>query len=256
MSDARAALWLEALAAERGAAASTLSAYARDLQDFAEDAGPAWAEADRAAIEAWMAGMEARGLGPATRARRLSAVRGFFRFAREEGWREDDPAARLSGPGRARKLPGTLTEAEVEALLAAARRPARGTEAARRAALRRACLVELLYATGLRVSELADLPAAALRGSPRMILVRGKGGKERMAPLSGPARDAADAWLAARDAVKADRRPSWLFPSRGNTCRLMRSRAWQMPKSLAVEAGPLPFTHLTLPTNSEGFHSR
>ncbi|MEO1687654.1 MAG: tyrosine recombinase [Pseudomonadota bacterium] len=237
MTAPRVALWLEALAAERGASANTLSAYARDLDDFAALAGAAWADADRAAVEAWMADMEARGLGAATRARRLSALRGFFRFALEEGWRDDDPAARLSGPGRPRRLPGTLSEAEVEALLAAARRPARGTPAAARAALRRACLMELLYATGLRATELAGLPVAALRGDPRMILVRGKGGKERMVPLSAPARQAAAAWLRARDAQEGDRRSPWLFPSRGRTGRLTRERLWQIVRDLAAEAG-------------------
>ena len=235
--------FLEAMAAERGAARNTLLAYARDLQDFRDFAGAGFLAADRGMVEAWLSDMEARGLGKATRARRLSAVRQFFRFAQSEGWREDDPAARIAGPGAARRLPRTLSEAEAEALLTAARRVRGGSEAARASAVRTACLMELLYATGLRVSELCDLPVAAAKGDPRMILVRGKGGRERMVPLSPPAREALSAWLKVRgaqeaEAVKAGGRPSpWLFPSRGASGRLTRVRMWQMVRDLAVAAG-------------------
>ena len=241
MARARIALWLEALQAERGAAANTLAAYARDLEDLEAFAGPDWAEqADRAVLEAWLADLAARGLGAATRARRLSAARGFFRFSLEEGWRDDDPSARLKGPGKARRLPGTLSEAEVGALLEAARAPspdARTTAAARRAALRRTCLVELLYAAGLRVSELGGLPVAAVRGDPRMVLVRGKGGKERMVPLSPPARQALAAWLDARDGDPALRASPFLFPSRSAAGHLTRQSLRGMLKDLAAEAG-------------------
>ncbi|MFO7855921.1 MAG: tyrosine recombinase [Paracoccaceae bacterium] len=227
------AAFLEALQAERGAAPNTLAAYRRDLADLAAFLGTDWAEAEREALEDWMADMAARGLGPATRARRLSAARQFFRFALEEGWRDDDPAARLEGPGARRGLPKTLSEAEVEAMLEAARRVRRDSDAGRRDALRRRCLLELLYATGLRASELAALPVAAARGDPRMILVRGKGGRERMVPLSGPAREALRDWLAARGDVRSPR----LFPSRAQGGALTRQGLWKLVREVATEAG-------------------
>ncbi len=228
--------FLEAMQAERGAARNTLLAYARDLEDFADFIGPAFAGADRAGIEAWLADLDARGLGLSTRARRLSAVRQFFRFALSEGWRADDPAARISGPGARRSLPKTLTEDEAARLLDASRRPARGAEAAKRDAVRLACLMEVLYATGLRVTELVSLPVAAVRGDPRVILVRGKGGRERMTPLTQPAREALTAWLALRDAGPQAKSPH-LFPSTSKEGHLTRHRMWQLVQRLAVEAG-------------------
>ena len=240
MDAARIEAFLEAMQAERGAAANTLTAYARDLGDFAEFAGRDFWRADRARVEAWLADLDARGLGQATRARRLSALRQFFRFALTEGWRDDDPAARIAGPGAARRLPKTLTEAEAGAMLDAARRPRRGTGAAARDALRLTCIMELLYATGLRATELCALPVAAARGDPRVLLVRGKGGKERITPLTGPSREALAAWLAARDADPAAARSPFLFPSRGKAGHLTRARLWQLVTGLAAEAGVDP----------------
>ncbi len=147
-------------------------------------------------------------MAQATRARRLSAIRQLYRFAFLEGWRTDDPAALIKGPKRQRALPGSLSETEVDRLLEAATTAGR-TEADR---LRDTCLMQLLYATGLRVSELVSLPLAAVRGDPRMILVRGKGGRERMVPLSPPARTALAAWLAHLDAAQ-DGRPAPAPPS-------------------------------------------
>ncbi len=235
---ARVEIFLEALAAERGAAANTLAAYARDLADYAEHGRKPLDAAGRADIEAYLGNLEQRGMSAATRARRLSSLRQYFRFAFTEGWRDDDPAARISGPGRPRKLPKTLTEAEIEAMLAAAAAPK-----GRRDAVRLTCLVELLYATGMRVTELVSLPVAAVRGDPRMILVKGKGGRERMTPLSDPARDTVRAWLARRDAEEAARRargarPSpFLFPSGSRRGHLTRERFFQQIKDLAAEAG-------------------
>lgn len=243
--------FLDALAAERGAAANTLAAYRRDLEDFASFAGAAFHEADRPLIEAYLADLATRGLSRATRARRLSALKGFFGFQMSEGWRGDDPTQRLRGPGAARSLPDTLTEAEVGAMLETAESgPARAKgKSAKVKAVRRACLIQLLYAAGLRASELADLPVSAARGDPRMLLIRGKGGKERMAPISPPARAALAEWLAVRDAQEAERkkagrgagnaaRPSpWLFPSSGASGRLTRVRLFQIVKTLAAEAG-------------------
>lgn len=236
--------FLDAQAAELDAARNTLLAYGRDLKDFAaflDRKGVTFAGAARADVEAYLIDCEAQGLAPATRARRLSAVKQIYRFAYEEGWRGDNPALRITGPAKARRLPKTLSEAEVEALIEAARRHGR-TEADR---LRNTCLMELLYATGMRVSELVGLPASAARGDPRMLLVRGKGGKERMVPLSQPARAALAQWLATRDALEATKAPKQrpsphLFPSRGKAGHLTRHRFHGLIKEIAVVAGVSP----------------
>ena len=229
-------VFLEAMLAERGAAANTVAAYRRDLGAYLAalaGAGSAPENAARADIEAYLAGLDDLGLAPATRARRLSAVRQFHRFLYEDGWRSDDPAARLSGPRKARRLPKTLSMEEVERLLDEAR--ARGDA-------RLICLMETLYATGMRVSELVSLPVAAVRGDPRMILVRGKGGRERMTPLSPPARAAMAAWLKERDAAERALREKggaaspFLFPSAGAKGHLTRERLFQIIKKLALDA--------------------
>ncbi len=235
----RIATFLEARAAERGAAANTQEAYARDLSDFSAwlaRRGTPLLETARGDIEAYLAGCDAAGLAASTRARRLSAIRQFCRFAVEEGWRAEDPALRIAGPSKPRSLPKTLSEAEVDALLAAARTHGRVQDR-----LRNTCLMELLYATGMRVSELVGLPVAAARGNPEMLLVTGKGGKERLVPLSPPARDALAAWLEARDAGADPRQPSpHLFPSRGKAGHMTRHRFYSLIKELAVAAGVSP----------------
>ena len=243
MKDAR---WIEAFldaqAAELGAAENTLLAYRGDLADFAgwlEARGGALATAGADEIEAYLTGLAAAGLARATRARRLSAIRQLYRFAFEEGWREANPAIRIKGPARLRKLPATLDEAEVDRLLDAAAGHGRG----RAERLRNACLMQVLYATGLRVSELVGLPVAAARGDPRVLLVKGKGGKERIVPLSPPARAALAAWLEVRDAAEAEAqaagRPAsrFLFPSHAATGHLTRHRFFTLVKTLAAEAG-------------------
>ncbi|WP_212523241.1 site-specific tyrosine recombinase XerD [Actibacterium sp. MT2.3-13A] len=231
--------FLEAQAAELDAAQNTLLAYARDLKDFAGWLnGRDLATASRAQIEGYLVHCDAQGLARATRARRLSAIRQLYRFAYEEGWRADNPALQIKGPGKAKRLPKTLSHAEVDRLLEAA---AQGRDA-----LRNACLMQLLYATGMRVSELVGLPAAAARGNPRMLLIRGKGGKERMVPLSPPAQAALAAWLARRDeaedAAKAEGRPAsrFLFPSRGKEGHLTRHRFYALVKELALAGGVDP----------------
>lgn len=242
----RISLFLDALSAERGAAANTVENYARDLADyaaFAEARGLILRRIAREDVEAHLGELVARGLAASTRARRLSAIRQFHRFAFEEGWTEGDPAARLTGPKRGARLPATLTEEEVDGLLAAARRDRAGDPGG----LRATCLVELLYATGMRATELVSLPVAAVRGDPRMILVAGKGGRERMTPLSRPARAALAAWLERRDAADAAARaktgaqPSrYLFPARGALGHLSRVRLHGLLKTLAAEAGLAP----------------
>lgn len=240
------ARFLEAIRAERDAAANTLAAYQRDLDDYAAfltGRGLDYAGAGRPEIEDYMTDLSLRGMAEATRARRLSALRQFYRFAYLEGWRVDDPGALLKGPRKARSLPGTLSEAEVDRLLAAAG----GYGRTRAERLRTVCLMELLYATGLRVSELVALPVAAARGDPQMILVRGKGGRERMAPVSGPAREALTAWLAERDAAEdlafqeqGKPRSPFLFPAGGRKGHLGRERFFLMVKDLAALAGLSP----------------
>src|SRR5665213_669608 len=189
--------FLEMMAAERGAAANTLTAYARDLTDaagFLAGRGGDLAAASADDIEAWFANLGARGLSPATAARRRSAVRQFYRFVLGEGWRADDPSRRVEAPRQGRSLPKVLSGEEVERLIAAA--GARDGAAG----LRLAAMIEILYASGLRISELVALPLAALASDPAYLIVKGKGGKERLAPLNGAARGAVKAYLAARPA--------------------------------------------------------
>lgn len=238
--------FLEAQAAELGAARNTLLAYGRDLKDFAgwlDRRGLDFARAARVDVESYLVACEAGGLSRATRARRLSAVRQIYRFAYDEGWRADNPAIQISGPAKVRALPKVLTIEEVERLLAAARET--GRQPFER--LRNTCLMELLYATGLRVSELVSLPVSAARGDPRMLLVRGKGGKERMVPLSAPARAALAAWLAQRDRAEEAARAEagappgrHLFPARGAEGHLTRQAFHGLLKDLAVAAGISP----------------
>ena len=237
--------FLEAQAAELDAATNTQLAYARDLKDFA-----GWLDrkkltfdtAAREDIETYLIFCDAQGLSRATRARRLSAIRQLYRFAFDEGWRSENPAIQIKGPGRDKRLPKTLSQQEVEQLLHAARSTARNPADQ----LRDTCLMELLYATGMRVSELVSLPVAAARGDPRMLLIRGKGGKERMVPLSPPARDALSDWLKTRDikeeVARAEGKPAsrYLFPSRSKDGYLTRHRFYLLIKEFAVAANVNP----------------
>lgn len=232
--------FLAAIQAERDASRNTILSYARDLNDFAAflaAGGEDYAGAGRGEIEAYLVDQADRGMAETTRARRLSAIRQLYRFAFLEGWREDDPAALIRGPKRRRALPESLSEAEVDRLLLAAENLGRTpTERARDV-----CLMQILYATGLRVSELVSLPLAAVRGDPRMILVRGKGGRERMVPLSPPARAALAGWLAHLDGADAGGLPRprspHLFPSRGRRGHMTRERFFLLVKDLARAAG-------------------
>ncbi|MAQ44870.1 MAG: tyrosine recombinase [Confluentimicrobium sp.] len=237
--------FLEAQAAELDAAQNTLLAYGRDLKDAAEwlaDQNSGFATATRTDVEDYLIHCEAQGLASSTRARRLSALKQLFRFGFEEGWRADHPALRIKGPGRTKALPKTLTHDEIDQLLDAATRTGRSP----RDRARNACMMQLLYATGMRVSELVSLPVGAARGDPRMLLIRGKGGKERLVPLSPPARAALSGWLTARDeaedAARAKGVPAsrFLFPSNGAAGHLTRHRFYLLIKELAVEAGVSP----------------
>lgn len=237
--------YLEAQMAERDASDNTQYGYGRDLLDFSEwlaDQGADFASVQRDHVEGYLIHCEAQGLAQATRARRLSSIKGLYRFAFEEGWREDNPAIQIKGPGRIKSLPKTLSIEEVERLLEASRTQGRNKSDR----LRNTCLMELLYATGMRVTELVSLPVSATRGDPRMILVRGKGGKERMVPLSPPARHALAAWIKQRDkqqdeAQKKGTPPSkFLFASSSKAGHLTRHRFYLLIKEFAVNGGVAP----------------
>jgi integrase/recombinase XerD len=220
------------MAAERGASVNTIAAYARDLKGFAAfttGRGHGVEAATTDIVRDYLRGLARAGLAPATTARKLSVLRGFFGFLLAEGTRRDDPSATIDGVRLARRLPGTLSEDEVERILAAAR-DRDGAEGRRLSAL-----VEILYATGLRVSELVALPLAALSRDRRVLVVRGKGGKERMVPLGAPARRAIERHLADRDGGGEPSR--FLFPGRAGPGHLGRSRFARLLKELAVDAG-------------------
>jgi integrase/recombinase XerD len=230
--------FIEMLRAERNAADNTVAAYRRDLADFAAflaARGGALEAADAEAIRAYLARLDSAGMAPRTAARRLSAIRQFYRFLVGEGLRADDPVAVVDGPRQGRSLPKLLSEGEVAQLIAAARGIA-GADGARLVAL-----LELLYATGLRVSELVGLPVAAVMRDQRVLVVRGKGNKERMIPLNEPARAAISVWLAVRQSELArsarGKASPWLFPSHGASGHLTRHRFGQLLKDLAVSAG-------------------
>jgi integrase/recombinase XerD len=230
--------FLEMLVAERGAARNTIDSYRRDLADVESflarrDRGIEAASADD--LRDYLAALNAGGATPSTAARRLSALRQFFRFLYAEGARGDDPTATIESPRRGRPLPKLLSEQEVSQLLERARGK-RGPEG-----LRLTALLETLYATGMRVSELVSLPLSAVARDPRYILVRGKGGKERLVPLSEPAREALNGYKSVRGQFCRNGVESpYLFPSRGGSGYLTRHRFAQLLKQLSTEAGIAP----------------
>jgi integrase/recombinase XerD len=238
--------FLEMLAAERGAAMNTLEAYRRDLDDFRSFLATGRASLEAAGAEdirGYLARLNAQGMASRTAARRLSTLRQFYRFLLGEGWRADDPTAELDSPRQARALPKNLSESDVDRLLDQAR-SRRGADGARLVAL-----LEVLYATGLRVSELVALPQSAAFRDPRFLIVRGKGGKERLVPLSPPARTALLEYCkqrhhflprsakAEKGGVVRPRESPWLFASRGRSGHLTRHRVGQLLKELALAAG-------------------
>ena len=228
--------FLEMMAGERASARNTLTAYGKDLADaqaFLKGRGADLSNARPEQIEAYFAALSDRGMSPATAARRRSAVRQFYRFVLGEGWRADDPSRRVDAPKKGRPLPKVLSRAEVDAIIAAAgaRDGAQG--------LRLACMVELAYASGLRISELTALPLALLARDPAYLIVKGKGGKERLAPLNDAARAAVKAYLEARKGFlpKGDAANPWLFPSRSKAGRLTPRRFAQLLDEAAADAG-------------------
>lgn len=230
--------FLEMMSAERGASPNTLDAYGRDLLDASEFCGLRLVTASSADLSNWLADLAARGMAPSTQARKLSAIRRFFRFLFQEGDRKDDPTARLDGPSPEREVPDVLSREEVARLIAACEPDKRLK-----------CLVELLYGAGLRASELVTLRVGNL---PRRkagqwmsadIIIRGKGGKDRLCPLGRAALIALAEWLDVREASLPDnpllrnKAEGFVFPSRGKEGHLTRRRLGQMLEELASKAG-------------------
>jgi integrase/recombinase XerD len=221
--------FLEMMAAERGAARNTLAAYQADLEDlgaFLAKRGEPLSGAGRDGLRAYLASLAGQGLAPRTQARRLASIRQFHKFLLREGVRPEDPARLLDGPKARAPLPKNLTEAEVEQLLAAA------AAAEGRSGLAMHAGLEILYASGLRISELLALPAVALTADAEMLLVRGKGGKDRVVPLSEAAREAAQALRAV-----LPKTGKWLFPGRDARRPLTRQAFFLQLKQVALKAG-------------------
>ncbi|MEA3025391.1 MAG: integrase/recombinase XerD [Alphaproteobacteria bacterium] len=233
-------LFLDMIAAERGASANTLDAYRRDLADFSADlnrAGSSVTAADSDELRAHLGRLSKRGLAAASVARRLSAIRQLYRFLYSEGHRSDDPAAVIAGPKRGRSLPKVLTIKQVDDLLEQARGGVKAeAKSERLRAARLNCLLEVLYATGLRVSELVALPEAAARRDQRMLVIRGKGGRERLVPLNDQAKRTMTDYLQLRAEAKLDK-SKWLFPSFGESGHLSRQHFARELKALAAAAG-------------------
>lgn len=234
MSDkARIAAFLEMMSAERGASPNTLDAYGRDLSDASDFCAGRLTRAEAKQLGAWVSDLAARGLAPTSQARKLSALRRFFRFLFEEGDRKDDPTAKLDGPSPSRDVPDVLSREEMTLLIEACGEDAR---------LR--CLVELLYGAGLRASELVSLTLGSLprrkggRWVSGDIIIRGKGGRERLCPLGRPALAALSDWLEERQSGDGKARAEdFVFPSRGASGHLTRRRLGQLLEALALEAG-------------------
>ena len=225
--------FLEMLQAERGASQNTLDAYGRDLDDlqvFLARRRQKPAAADTPALRAYLKALDYVGMTPRTVARRLSVLRQFYRFLLAERMRDDDPASTLDSPKLGRPLPKVLTRVEVDRLIEAAQ--AKGADGGRMETL-----LEILYGSGLRVSELVGLPVGAAERDPTMLLVRGKGSKERQVPLSDPARAAIAKWLRTRAASLGEEKSRYLFPSRGREGHLTRQRFAQLLKEAALAAG-------------------
>jgi integrase/recombinase XerD len=243
-------LFLDMLAAEQGAGDNTLDAYRRDLTDFSEFLGrssQSFAGAETEALRNYLADLDVRGFKSSSVARRLSAMRHLFRFLLNERIRSDDPAAILSGPKRGRGLPKVLSISDVDRMLTRAKELTEqdASPQQRLRALRLHCLLEVLYATGLRVSELVALPLSASRRDARMIVVRGKGNKERLVPLNEASRQAMADYLAAMEVLKGEKKKNaaaskWLFPSFGESGHLTRQHFARDLKELAAASGLAP----------------
>jgi integrase/recombinase XerD len=229
--------FLDMMAAERGASRNTLDAYRRDLvafETYLRRLGSAAHTAQREDVRRYLVQLTAGGGAASSQSRRLSTLRQFYGFLYAEGWRSDNPASAIDSPSRAKALPKSLSQKEVMALIDAARRDAESAEG-----VRLLCMLEILYAAGLRVSELVTLPISAARSRDAFLLVKGKGGKERLVPINSAARKAIAGYLEIRDEfVSPASRNSqrYLFPSRGKEGHLTRRRCHQLLKELATSA--------------------
>ena len=240
MSSARIEAFLEMMSAERGAAENTLDSYRRDLEDAEETISGRLENATTDQLRAYLSDIAARDFAASSQARKLSSLRQFFKFLYAEGLRTDDPTGTLDSPKRERALPKTMSETETGRLLDRADAEATDaglSDAAQFAAIRMHALVEVLYATGLRVSELVALPIGVAARDERFFIVRGKGGKERMVPLSAKAREAMRRWLRTRNDMPAFSDSPWLFPAASENGHLPRQVFARDLKSLAARAG-------------------
>ena len=235
--------FLDMMSAERGSAPNTLAAYERDLNDLSVDLtrnGASLLASQTEHLEAVLAGLAAQGLAPSTSARKLSALKQFYLFLQTDNIRKDNPAHNLRGPKKRRSLPKYLSEAEVDALFAAAE-----TDTSPKG-IRLLCLLEILYAGGLRVHELVSLTTSHIKRRDGCIIIKGKGGKERLVPMTQAALRAVKAWMLVRKstfpqgAEALARAETYLFPSRSKSGHLTRERFAQMLKDLAVQAGLMP----------------
>jgi integrase/recombinase XerD len=244
-------LFLDMLAAEQGAGENTLQAYRRDIEDlsaFLSRSQQNFETVQTEKLRDYLGDLDTRGFKSSSVARRLSAMRHLFRFLLNERIRSEDPAAILSGPKRGRGLPKVLSISDVDRMLTRAKELSQAADASssqRLRALRLYCLLEVLYASGLRVSELVSLPRSAARTDGRMIVVRGKGNKERLVPLNDASRQAMSDYLAATEAAKSGKGsntpPSkWLFPSFGESGHLTRQHFARDLKELAAASGLSP----------------
>ena len=237
--------FIETLQVERSISQNTCAAYINDLKGYAThlaERNSTYATASRKDIESFLSLLLSNGIAASSRARKLSAIRQLHRFVNDEGWREDNPALRITGPKQAKSLPKTLSLEEIGRMLEAA--PNHGRTEMERS--RNACFIEVLYATGMRVSELVGLPVMGVRGNPNCLLIKGKGAKERLVPLSEPARQAMRRWVQFRDnrekELKAEgaKQSAFLFPSTAKCGHLTRFRAYSLIKEIAVAAGVYP----------------
>lgn len=236
--------FLEMMTAEKGASANTLDAYRRDLFDylsFLERSGTTVTSAGKADVSRYLQELSEVGLKPSSRRRRLSAVRQLYKFLEAEGAMRENPATGIAGPVKGRPLPKTLSTDEVDRLIETSEKAAQGLNGRDLVrAVRHHCLLEMLYATGLRVSELVSLPRSVLKGDPRLLTIRGKGGRERLVPLNTTARKALDRYLALgsrpEDGVAATVATRYLFPSRAEEGHLTRQRFAQDLKHTALAA--------------------